>query len=29
MHELSITRHIAAAPEKVWDVLANRQEEWW
>lgn len=29
MHELSITRRISAAPEKVWDVLANRQEEWW
>lgn len=29
MHELSITRRINAAPEKVWDVLANRQEEWW
>lgn len=29
MHELKITRHIAAAPETVWDVLANRQEEWW
>jgi uncharacterized protein YndB with AHSA1/START domain len=29
MHELSITRHIAASPEKVWDVLANRQNEWW
>ena len=28
-HELSITRYIAASPEKVWDVLANRQEEWW
>ncbi|WP_435202539.1 SRPBCC domain-containing protein [Qipengyuania sp. 902] len=29
MHKLSITRSIHAAPEKVWDVLANRQEEWW
>ena len=29
MHELSVTRFIAAAPEKVWDVMANRQEEWW
>lgn len=27
--ELSVTRFIAASPEKVWDVLANRQEEWW
>lgn len=26
--ELSLTRHIAATPDKVWDVLANRQEEW-
>jgi uncharacterized protein YndB with AHSA1/START domain len=29
MHELSITRYIDAPPEKVWDVMANRQEEWW
>lgn len=29
MNELSISRHIAASPEKVWDVLVNRQEEWW
>ncbi len=29
MHELSITRYIDAAPAKVWDVLTNRQEEWW
>lgn len=28
MHELSLTRFIAAPPEAVWDVLANRQEEW-
>lgn len=26
---LSITRHIDASPEKVWDVMVNRQEEWW
>lgn len=26
--ELSITRFIDAPPETVWDVLANRQEEW-
>ena len=26
--ELSITRLIAAPPEKVWDVMANRMEEW-
>lgn len=29
MNELSISRYIAASPEKVWDVLTNRQEEWW
>ncbi len=29
MHELSVTRFIAAPPGKVWDVMANRQEEWW
>lgn len=28
-HELRVTRFIAAPPAKVWDVLANRQEEWW
>ncbi|NBC35670.1 ATPase [Novosphingobium sp. FSY-8] len=28
MHELSITRHIAAPPALVWDVLVNRQAEW-
>jgi len=29
MHELKITRHISAPTNRVWDVLANRQEEWW
>jgi uncharacterized protein YndB with AHSA1/START domain len=29
MHELSINRLIAAPPETVWDVMVNRQEEWW
>jgi uncharacterized protein YndB with AHSA1/START domain len=28
-HELSITRYIAAPPARVWDVMVNRQEEWW
>lgn len=28
MHELSITRFIAAPPDEVWEVMANRQEEW-
>jgi uncharacterized protein YndB with AHSA1/START domain len=27
--ELSVTRFIAAPPAKVWDVMVNRQEEWW
>ncbi|HEY6814266.1 MAG TPA: SRPBCC domain-containing protein [Croceibacterium sp.] len=27
--ELSLTRYIDAPPDKVWDVMANRQEEWW
>ena len=27
--ELSVTRFIAVPPEKVWDVMANRIEEWW
>lgn len=28
-NELSVTRYIAAPPAKVWDVMANRQNEWW
>lgn len=28
-NELSITRLIAAPPAKVWEVLAERQNEWW
>jgi uncharacterized protein YndB with AHSA1/START domain len=28
-HELSITRFIAAPPEKVWDIMTSRIEEWW
>lgn len=28
-HELSVTRTIAAPPAKVWEVMAERQEEWW
>ena len=29
MNDLSVTTFIDAPPAKVWDVLANRQEEWW
>jgi uncharacterized protein YndB with AHSA1/START domain len=29
MNELSITRFIAAAPDKVWQVMTERQTEWW
>jgi uncharacterized protein YndB with AHSA1/START domain len=29
LHELSVTCLIDAPPERVWDVLANRQNEWW
>lgn len=29
MTELCVTRFVAAPPEKVWEVLAHRQEEWW
>lgn len=29
VHQLSITRHIAAPPEKVWHVMTERQAEWW
>ncbi|MBB4859042.1 uncharacterized protein YndB with AHSA1/START domain [Novosphingobium chloroacetimidivorans] len=28
-HELTITRFIAAPPAKVWEVMAERQCEWW
>jgi uncharacterized protein YndB with AHSA1/START domain len=28
-NELSVTRFIAAPPAKVWEVMAERQEEWW
>ena len=28
-NELSVTRFIAATPEKVWEVMTDRQEEWW
>jgi uncharacterized protein YndB with AHSA1/START domain len=28
-NELTVTRIIDAPPERVWDVLVNRQEEWW
>jgi uncharacterized protein YndB with AHSA1/START domain len=27
--ELKISRYIDAPPETVWDVMVNRQEEWW
>jgi uncharacterized protein YndB with AHSA1/START domain len=27
--QLSITRFIAAPPEKVWDIMTNRIGEWW
>ncbi|HEX7710360.1 MAG TPA: SRPBCC family protein [Sphingomonadaceae bacterium] len=28
-HELTVTRFIDAPPEKVWDAMTRRQEEWW
>ncbi|MBF6601585.1 MAG: SRPBCC family protein [Sphingorhabdus sp.] len=28
-YELSITRHIAAPPERVWQVMTERMTEWW
>jgi len=28
-HELTVTEYIECPPDKVWDILANRQEEWW
>lgn len=29
MKDLSVTRHINAPVDDVWNVMANRQEEWW
>ncbi|HEX4848210.1 MAG TPA: SRPBCC domain-containing protein [Novosphingobium sp.] len=29
MYELSVTRLINAAPDKVWQVLTERTNEWW
>lgn len=29
MHELSITRFIAAPPARVWEIMARRTGEWW
>ncbi len=29
MSELSVTRYIDARPDKVWDIMVNRTEEWW
>ena len=29
MHELSITRLIAAPPERVWHVMTDRIDDWW
>jgi uncharacterized protein YndB with AHSA1/START domain len=28
-NELSVSRHIAAPPEKVWQVMTDRLTEWW
>lgn len=28
-NELCVTRYIDAPPEQVWNVMANRQNEWW
>lgn len=28
-YELSVTRHIAAPPEKVWKAMTERMSEWW
>ena len=29
MYELSVTRLIDAAPDKVWEVMTQRTNEWW
>ncbi len=28
-YELGVTRHVAVPPEKVWEVMTQRQTEWW
>lgn len=28
-YEISVTRYIAAAPKKVWQIMTERMEEWW
>lgn len=28
-NELSVTRYIAAKPDKVWQIMTDRQEDWW
>lgn len=28
-NDLSVTRHIAAPPAKVWSIMTDRIEEWW
>ncbi|WP_339828075.1 SRPBCC domain-containing protein [uncultured Parasphingorhabdus sp.] len=27
--DLSVTRHIAAPPDRVWDIMTNHIEQWW
>lgn len=29
LHELAVEIHIDAPPEKVWEIMTERQEEWW
>ena len=29
MHEMSVSRFIEASPEKVWEAMTDRQDEWW
>jgi uncharacterized protein YndB with AHSA1/START domain len=29
MNALTVTRTMAASPERVWDLLVNRMEDWW
>lgn len=29
LHELTVERHIAAPPDRVWEMMTTRMPEWW